>query len=422
MSSFTTFFMEAFDKNKTLTIDYTNERIENNEKATILIVDDVLTNIHILAASLNKKYNLLIAQNGQKALNIVNQAYPDLILLDIHMPKMNGYEVCKILKKNSNTKDIPIIFVSAMTEVRDIVKGFEIGGVDYITKPFAKPLVLARVENQLRLKWHRDELITSKKQLQEKIKQMERMEKEQREQHRIAREKKTDQIKQEKKHQIERIHARKLATLGEMATGIAHELNQTLAGISYSTAFIKKATELHKLNDEDLLDSVKEINDSIKRISTIINHIRTFARQDAIEHESFDIHETIKGALLLMGEQLRLHNINVITNYDQNISSLMCSPSQLEQVWINHITNARDVLDEKSKETSEIQKTLTITTKHNETDKTITLTFSDNGIGMSEEVQRKAFDPFYTTKEVGERDRIRDVDKSWYYFKTQGNV
>jgi putative two-component system response regulator len=124
--------------------------MENNEP-TILIVDDAKTNIDILLALLGDDYDLAVAMGGESALSIVEEDPPDLILLDVMMPGMDGYEVCRRLKANPSTRNIPVIFVTAMSEVADETKGFEIGAVDYITKPISPPIIEARVKTHLAL-------------------------------------------------------------------------------------------------------------------------------------------------------------------------------------------------------------------------------------------------------------------------------
>jgi len=122
------------------------------EKAKILIVDDRPENIRLLAVALNRQgYTVESVDNSSTALSIARALKPDLILLDIMMPVLDGYEVCKLLKKDPETAEIPVIFVSAVTNVMDKVKGFRAGAVDYITKPFQFDEVLARVEHQLKI-------------------------------------------------------------------------------------------------------------------------------------------------------------------------------------------------------------------------------------------------------------------------------
>ena len=122
-------------------------------KGSILIVDDSLNNLTLLERILSRKgYQVTVASSGKLALDSVYLNQPDLILLDIMMPAMDGYEVCSRLKSNDRTRSIPVIFLSALVEVSNKVKAFNAGGVDYITKPFEPIEVVARVENQLRLR------------------------------------------------------------------------------------------------------------------------------------------------------------------------------------------------------------------------------------------------------------------------------
>lgn len=119
-------------------------------KPTILIVDDTPNDITVLSHILSD-YNVKVTTNGSKALEIASRYRPDIILLDIMMPEMDGYEVCMRLKRDVRTKDIPVIFVTAMDEVTNEALGFELGAVDYITKPVSHPIVLARVKTHLKL-------------------------------------------------------------------------------------------------------------------------------------------------------------------------------------------------------------------------------------------------------------------------------
>ena len=126
--------------------------MNENRVATLLIVDDIPENIDVLRGILKQEYKIKVASNGEKALKIAqSEPAPDLILLDIMMPEMDGYEVCKRLKANFITAKIPVIFVTAKGETADESLGFDIGAVDYITKPVSPPLVLRRVRTQLSL-------------------------------------------------------------------------------------------------------------------------------------------------------------------------------------------------------------------------------------------------------------------------------
>lgn len=122
-------------------------------KPTVLIVDDTTANLQLLAAILGEEYIVKIANNGIRAIEIAKESdFIDLILLDIMMPELDGYEVCKILKNNPKTSEIPIIFVTAKDEVSDQIKGFNLGAVDYIVKPFEVVLVKARANTHINLR------------------------------------------------------------------------------------------------------------------------------------------------------------------------------------------------------------------------------------------------------------------------------
>lgn len=123
------------------------------KKPTILVVDDTETNIDILLELLSDDYDITVALSGESALEIAKEDSIDLILLDIMMPRMDGYEVCRILKKDDKTKDIPIIFITAKTDEDSIERAYEVGGIDYVTKPFKPRELTARVKTQLNLKF-----------------------------------------------------------------------------------------------------------------------------------------------------------------------------------------------------------------------------------------------------------------------------
>lgn len=127
--------------------------LETGEKKTILVVDDTPDNLAFMSGLLKDNFRVKVANNGEKALTIAQSASPpDLILLDIMMPGMDGYEVCRLLKSDEKTREIPIIFLTARAEMEDERQGLELGAVDYITKPVSPPILMARVNTQLNLK------------------------------------------------------------------------------------------------------------------------------------------------------------------------------------------------------------------------------------------------------------------------------
>jgi two-component system sensor histidine kinase/response regulator len=126
---------------------------------TVLVVDDNPKNVQIIALLLHEqKYKIIIAVNGKSAIDLVERARPDLILMDVMMPGMDGFEACQIIKIKPENANIPVIFLTALSEKVNIVKGFEAGGVDYITKPFNKEELISRIKTHLELKFARDEM------------------------------------------------------------------------------------------------------------------------------------------------------------------------------------------------------------------------------------------------------------------------
>ena len=146
-------------------------KMKNLNKCKVLIVDDIKTNLDILISTLGGEYKLGVATNGKMAIDYIKSNHPDLVLLDVMMPGLNGFEVCHKLKKDPITSDIPIIFITAVNAPADKAKGFELGAVDYITKPFDAIEVKARVETHLNLKLHQEALKNHNIILEEKVRE-----------------------------------------------------------------------------------------------------------------------------------------------------------------------------------------------------------------------------------------------------------
>ncbi|MGK7877298.1 MAG: response regulator [Xenococcaceae cyanobacterium] len=198
----------------------------DNYKGNILVVDDNPINLRLLVSILKKKgYQVRPVPNGELALSAAHGLPPDLILLDIMMPGMDGYQVCKQLKADERTRDIPIIFISAINQVLDKVKAFSVGGVDFITKPFQLEEVLARVETHLAIR-------SLQKSLQAKNEELEKT------------------LQELKTTQAQLIQSEKMAALGQLVAGIAHEVNTPLGAIRSS---IENIADFLNQNVEELL-------------------------------------------------------------------------------------------------------------------------------------------------------------------------
>ena len=154
----------------------TEKERTGHKKTNILAVDDTPENLRLLTELLSSRgYDIRPAPNGKLALDYVQTTLPDLILLDIKMPDLSGFEVCERLKADERTRDIPVIFISALDEVADKVKGFALGGVDYITKPFQMKEVVARVETHVKLRHLQHQLQIANEHLAQQLEESERL-------------------------------------------------------------------------------------------------------------------------------------------------------------------------------------------------------------------------------------------------------
>jgi C4-dicarboxylate-specific signal transduction histidine kinase len=191
--------------------------------------------------------------------------------------------------------------------------------------------------------------------------------------------------------------ASKMATLGEMATGVAHELNQPLNVIQVGTDFLTKMIKRgEKVSDDELLKVSGSISEQVNRATNIVNHLREFGRKSDLDLSPVDLNEPIRGVFTLLGQQLKLRNIEINLNLDEGLPKILAEKNRLEQIFLNLVTNGRDAMETKEPEAT---KELTITTFQE--GNTVLARVSDTGTGMPEEIRKKIFDPFFTTKEPG---------------------
>lgn len=373
----------------------------------ILLVDDNSNNLSVLSHTLKTAgYKVRMAVDGEDALSQVARARPELILLDVQMPKIDGFETCRRLQANPETVGIPVIFMTALSDAGNKVKGLSLGAVDYITKPFEHEEVLARVRVHWRLKQLTE---TLEQQVAERSQSLQQV-------------------------QVQLVQQEKLSALGELVAGVAHEINNPVGCIvgnvsavqAYLNDFLQiidlyraafpqpgpdieaaiKEIDLDYVRD-DLPKMIKAMKDGGDRIKAISQSLRTFSRADTDRPQPFDLHEGLDSTLLILRHRLKANDtrpdIEIVTDYGE-LPAVQCFPGQLNQVFMNILANAIDALDDASQNRSfaEIEANpnrITIGTRvENEW---VKVAIADNGHGIPDSVRARIFDHLFTTKGVG---------------------
>jgi len=402
---------------------------ENYAKGKLLIVDDNPTNLGVLFEYLtNSGFKVFVALDGESALEQLEHTQPDLILLDVMMPGIDGFETCQQLKANPSTQDIPVIFLTALSDTVDKVHGFNIGAVDYITKPIHQEEVLSRVKTHLtirnlqkKLTEQNDSLLQLQQQERQKAWEVEQA------------------LQKLQQSQSQLMQAEKMSALGRMVAGVAHEINNPVnfiyGNLDCAREYIQQLLELVDLYQEtythppvkiadhidvieleflklDLPQLLQSMKVGAERICQIVMLLRNFTHVDQVQLKLVDIHEGIDSTLLLLQHRLEATagrgRIQVIKEYG-NLPKVWCYSGQLNQVLMNILANAIDALDESGigtqgsgvrENTTDKQPLIRICTEAI-AGVSVVIRIADNGLGMTPEVQKRLFDPFFTTKPVG---------------------
>ncbi|MEG4351789.1 response regulator [Microcoleus sp. LAD1_D3] len=415
------------------------------ETSTILIVDDNPSNLDVLSEALaGSGWEILVATDGETAIEQAEYSQPDLILLDVMMPGIDGFETCHRLKASPLTNEISVIFMTALSDIGDKVKGFNLGAVDYITKPFEQKEVLARVNLHLKLrsltKTLAEQNLMLKREIEDRLAAESAL-------YQLAQElekrveERTAQLSQAldnlKKAQVQIVQSEKMACLGQLVAGVAHEINNPVSFISsnlppakehiadliamaklcqYSFAstleFEEKSQELDL---EFIVEDLPKIIDSMavgtERLYNLSMSLRNFSRLDTSALTPVNIHDGLDSTLLILGHRLKGKGphtaIKVIKQYGE-LPLVECYPGQLNQVFMNVLANAIDSLEESTiscplcseQQQSNDNPQIRICTEMLQGDR-VMIRIADNGLGITPEIMQHLFTPMFTTKSVG---------------------
>ncbi|MEO5375399.1 MAG: response regulator [Alphaproteobacteria bacterium] len=353
-------------------------------KSTILVVDDAPENIDVIKSILTPHFTVKAATSGAMALKIVATQIPDLILLDILMPEMDGFEVCRRLKADDASRGVPVIFVSVLPDTQTKVKAFEAGAVDYVAKPFEPKEVLARVRTHITLKTAERELV----------------------------------------------RASYLASVGRLAAGIAHEINTPLQYITSNAKFILESfrdvssvvdayarlcdrCQSGDLRLEDIAE-VKSLAETLDfnflrqeiiaaadqsltgadHVSRIVVSLKDFALPGSNARASTDINRAIRSTVSVSAKEWT-GIADIVLNLKDDLPPAICLPVEINQVFLNLIVNAKEAIANVGRGMG----TITIETRSD--DDYVEVRISDSGAGIPMEIRDRVFEPFFTTKDTG---------------------
>ncbi|MBC8061314.1 MAG: response regulator [Clostridiaceae bacterium] len=395
---------------------------------TVLIVDDSELIREILVDIIASfGYESVIAEDGHRALELLKTEKFDLVLLDVVMPGMNGFEVCEIIKQDFRLREIPVIFITSNNSNEDIVRCFDVGAIDYLSKPINSFELKARIKTHLDLKKAHDRVRHYNEQLLQVTDNL------------YAANKLINKRNQEledslvklKNTQLQLLQKEKVVGIGQLAAGAAHEINTPLGFImsNFETMNkymiklkdlfalygyfkeIKADPHYNKLVENirnyenenhvdfiltDTFDLLKDTKKGLVRVRNIVFALRSFSNIDQVsELGPYDLNKGIENTLIIA--QVEIMNYAIIEKDFSDITLPIASGSEINHVLLNIIMNSVHAIKSKSMVEQGI-----ISIKTYETDAYIVCEIKDNGIGMEKEIIDRIFEPFFTTKPVEE--------------------
>lgn len=368
-----------------------NSSLNDTNKGDILIVDDKIDNLRLLFTTLSREgYEVRRMLSGRKALKAAEFDPPDLILLDIKMPDLDGYEVCSLLKKNPQTAEIPVIFLSALSEAIDKVKAFEVGGADYITKPFQLSEVIARIDNQIKLR-----------RLQNKIKEQNQLLHNLNQDLEARVEARTEELKQ-KNQQLIRYQQKLSQALAKekeisrfksnIIKIINHEFRTPLTIIFASVEILEKA--LDKLNKEQQENIFRRIQEAVRQLKFLFEEV-LFFEQENINNIDLDLQDVnlIEFTANIVEEFNSNNKVQQKIEFEPegNLEQFKWNPKVLRQIIANLLSNSVKF----SPDTGSIYFKV-IGDKEQ-----VKFIIKDDGIGIPQGDRDRLFESFYRGDNVG---------------------
>lgn len=344
-------------------------------KPSILIVDDEPENLRILKSILGNGYRILVAPSGEVAFTVITSQNPDLILLDIVMPGMDGYEVCKRIQADPRTKKIPILFTTAKDGDADEEYGLKLGAIDYITKPYRPAIICSRVRAHLQLKLKRDLLEAEVVRKSAEISQLHR------------------QFHESQRSEL----------LRELSGGIAHDaLNDCNAACAYLADMQEVVPEGHPLHGH-IIECLK----TLQHCETIIRGLLSHAKKVTKKQARINLTSIAENAKLLLQSLAKEVTIDLIQ--DAQELQIVADPTEVHQIIMNLGINAIGALKDCDQPTLTLKldsvpldaSTPLFHTSLQHGEECICISVIDNGCGISQHVQEQVWRPFFTTKEDG---------------------
>lgn len=355
-------------------------------RPAVLAVDDVEANLIALRALLeDMDCEIVFARSGNDALRLLLRREFAVILLDVQMPEMDGYEVAHHARRNPSTRDVPIIFLTAANNSEGMVlRGYGSGAVDFLFKPLNPSILRSKVRVFLDLHAALQKVADANTALEQRNVQLQ-----------VA-------YADLQTTQAQLVQSAKMASLGELVAGVAHEINNPLAFVLSHLATVRRKLELldgqvPALHADDVKeawqranDRLHEIGPGLERIRELVIKLRTFSRLDEGERKRVSIRECVESVLTILGHRLR-DGIELETHFGDP-DDLDCYPGLLNQAIMNLVANAIDAMDGKGN--------LLIRTGRRDAGYEIAV--CDSGPGIPLELRERVLDPFFTTKPVGQ--------------------